>query len=53
MPLDLYQILQLHLAIANDLPLLKGRVVKDNSGRITQNATTVPYNSYNLMHNPR
>jgi hypothetical protein len=50
-PLDLYQTLQLHLAIANGLHLLK-RVAKDNTGGITKNATTVSYNPYNLMHNP-
>jgi hypothetical protein len=51
MPLDLYWTLQLCLVIANSLQVLggsQGQFRKNN-----QNATTVSYKSYNLMHNPK
>jgi hypothetical protein len=52
MPLDLYRTLQLHLAITNGLQLLKGGS-QGQFGKDNQNATTVPYNSCNLMYNQR
>jgi hypothetical protein len=52
MPLNIYRTLPLHLAITNGLQLLKGGS-QGQFGKDNQNATTVPYNSYNLMHNPR
>jgi hypothetical protein len=46
------RVLHLRLAIPNGLQLLKGGS-QGQFGKGNQNATTVSYNSYNLMHNPR